>query len=336
MEINQYEIILETQNLSLGYESKKDKILISKDLHLQIYKGELLCLLGPNGCGKSTLIRTLAGMQKPLGGSIFFMNKLWNSITPKQMAMHMSVVLTDVLHVPAMTVYDVVALGRHPHTNIVGRLSEHDTESIYSAIESVGLKDFEHRLLSSLSDGERQRAMIARALAQDTPFILLDEPTAHLDLPNRIEVMQLLKNLASKYNKSILLSTHELDLALQVADRIWLMQRGKDIICGTPEDLVLQGDFERAFKKHTFTFDISNGMFKIANNYSKKVSMKGNSIYSFWTNRALHRYGIEVVGKHDAYPHIHIQDSEWIISYGNTTYNCNSIFNLLIVLNSIV
>ena len=196
-------------------------------------------------------------------------------------------------------------------------------------MEKVGLEGFDNRDFQQLSDGEKQRAMIAKALAQDTSFIMLDEPTAHLDLPNRIEVMTLLKNLARTTYKSILLSTHELDLALQVSDRIWLMQKNKPIMCGTPEDLVLNGSFEQAFKKQSFDFDISNGLFKINYDYHKKISVSGDSVRTFWTVRALHRHGIAVCDEQQGIPHIVANNNSWMIRTSEGNQQCNSIFELL-------
>lgn len=329
-----YQAIVEATDVSIGYTSKKAHIAIAEHLNIHIFKGEMVCLLGPNGCGKSTLIRTLAGMQSPLHGIVSFEGQNMLHYSVAELAKKMSVVLTEKIESTNMTVYDLVSLGRFPYTNWYGKIEYTDNTIILESIEKVGLEGFADRPLDTLSDGERQRVMIARALAQDTPFIMLDEPTAHLDLPNRIEIMKLLKELARSTYKSILLSTHELDLALQVADRIWLMQRGKPIACGTPEDLVLQGDFEKAFKKQSFTFDITNGLFTIVYKYKYSVSMSGNKIYKFWTERALHRHGIQVCEATEGTTHIEITQKKWIVHSSSQTTICNSIFELLIAINS--
>lgn len=330
-----YQAIVEAHDVCIGYASKKARIAIAEHLNVHIFKGEMVCLLGPNGCGKSTLIRTLAGMQPPLSGTVSIEGNNMHQYTLAELAKKMSVVLTDKVESANMTVYDIVSLGRFPYTNWYGKIEETDDEIILDSIEKVGLAGFADRALETLSDGERQRVMIARALAQDTPFIMLDEPTAHLDLPNRIEIMKLLKELARTTYKSILLSTHELDLALQVADRIWLMQRNKPIACGTPEDLVLQGDFEQAFKKQSFTFDITNGLFTIVYNYKYSVSMSGNKIYKFWTERALHRHGIQVCEPAEGTTHIDIANKKWTVHSVGNPIVCSSIFELLIAINSI-
>lgn len=325
----QYQSILSVANVSIGYKNKNELLSIAENISLEIYKGEMVCLLGPNGGGKSTLIRTLAGMQPALSGVVTIDGDDIHAMNLELLAKKMSVVLTDAVTVPNMKVFDIVALGRYPHTNWFGTLSQTDVEIVRSAMQKVGLQGFDNRDFQQLSDGEKQRAMIAKALAQDTPFIMLDEPTAHLDLPNRIEVMTLLKNLARTTYKSILLSTHELDLALQVSDRIWLMQKNKPIMCGTPEDLVLNGSFEQAFKKQSFDFDISNGLFKINYDYHKKISVSGDSVRTFWTVRALHRHGIAVCDEQQGIPHIVANNNSWMIRTSEGNQQCNSIFELL-------
>lgn len=329
-----FQAILDAPDVSIGYSNKKGIISIAEHLNLHIFKGEMVCLLGPNGCGKSTLIRTLAGMQNPLQGSICIEGKEIHSLELDELAKMMSVVLTDKIDIINMSVYELVSLGRFPHTNWFGKIQEIDNEIILDSISKVGLDGFADRTIQTLSDGEKQRAMIAKALAQDTPFIMLDEPTAHLDLPNRIEIMKLLKELARTTYKSILLSTHELDLALQVADRIWLMQRNKPMVCGTPEDLVLNGSFEQAFKKQSFDFDITNGLFKINYNYTHKISISGDKTISFWTVRALHRHGFEICEQDTIIPHIVISKKSWKIFANGIEKECESIFELLFALST--
>lgn len=337
MNTNQtYHAIVDASDLKIGYHTKQGTICIADNLDIHIYEGEMVCLLGPNGCGKSTLIRTLAGMQKALTGNIYIQG---NRVIPShatQLAKQMSVVLTERIHIPNISVYDLVSLGRFPHTNWFGKLTDTDHEAITKSIAQVGLADLSCREFNTLSDGEKQRAMIAKALTQETPFIMLDEPTAHLDLPNRIEIMKLLKELARTTCTSILLSTHELDLALQVADRIWLMQAHKPLLSGTPEDLVLNGSFEQAFKKQSFDFDISNGLFKINYNHSHNVSLEGDAITVFWTKRALARHAYQVTEKQDTIPHIIAQNSSWEIITTQERQSCKSIFDVLICLNKII
>ena len=232
---------------SIGYRIGSQNTVIASDIQSEIHSGELVSLIGANGCGKSTLIRTLAGLQPALGGSIQIDGCNLALMDRKARAQKMSVVLTDNISVPNTTVHDIVALGRFPYTNWYGTLSEHDEELILQSIEIVGLQDFAYRSIDTLSDGERQRVMIAKALTQDTPFILLDEPTAHLDVQNRIEVMNLLKKLTVAANKAILLSTHELHLALNVSDFVWTMKKGQPLLSGTPRQMLGNGEIAKAF-----------------------------------------------------------------------------------------
>jgi ABC-type cobalamin/Fe3+-siderophores transport system ATPase subunit len=210
-----------------GYVSgSKRTVPIAGPLSVEIYAGQLVCLLGPNGSGKSTLLRTLAGLQSPLEGMVQITGIDAGKLKPAQLAKKISLVLTDPVRFSNLTVYSLVALGRYPYSSWLGILSETDKAIIAWAIEATGIEGFLQRKVTTLSDGESQKVMLARALAQDTPLMMLDEPTAHLDLPSRIQLMQLLHQLARQTNKGILISTHELDLAMQVADEVWLLQAG--------------------------------------------------------------------------------------------------------------
>ena len=214
-------------SLSIGYENK----VVQADMNLSFRQGELVCLLGPNGCGKSTLLRTLSGLQPPLAGSFTI---------PKT-----ALVLTRAEGLTDATVYDVVALGRYPYTSFLGGLTEEDRRIIEDSLNVVGMSGVGDRLFSSLSDGERSRVLIAKAIAQQTPVILLDEPTAHLDLPNRIRLFGLLIRLAHEDGKTILIATHELELAMRYSDRILLM--AKSVVLDTADALRNTDAFTQAF-----------------------------------------------------------------------------------------
>lgn len=250
--------MLHTYYLSIGYK----KTAIQENLNLQIRVGELVCLIGPNGCGKSTLLRTLAGLQKSLHGEITFGDKNLKQLTSNEKALLLSFVLTDKVEVDNLTVFELVFTGRYPHTSWLGNRTEIDTEKTEEAIEMVHLAHKKDCFINELSDGEKQRAMIAKALAQDTPLIFLDEPTAHLDLPNRVEIILLLRRLVKETNKAIILSTHELDLALQVADKLWLMNE-EGVEDGTPSDLISNGHIEAAFANDAVKFDKKLGSFRL-------------------------------------------------------------------------
>ena len=206
--MNKYTPFLETKNLSIGYRSKNSERLISKDLNLQLASGQLVCLLGSNGSGKSTLMRTIAGLQPALEGSVFISQKLLSDLKPSELAQKLSLVLTERIEAGNLTAQEVITLGRTPYTGWLGTLSYEDHSKIDEAIALANVESLVSRKMHQLSDGERQKVMLARALAQDTELILLDEPTAHLDLPNRVEMMRLLHTLAKQTGKAILLSTH--------------------------------------------------------------------------------------------------------------------------------
>lgn len=302
--------VLSTENLAIGYTRKKDFYYVQRDLQLQLRAGEMVCLIGPNGTGKSTLLRTLSGLQKPLSGSVLIDDLHIEKLSLHKKALLISLVLTDKIEIENTTVYDLVAFGRQPYSNWWGTTNTSDKDIIWEAIEMVHLESKKDALISELSDGEKQRALIAKALAQDTPIILLDEPTAHLDLPNRVEIMLLLHRLAHKTDKAILLSTHELDLALQAADRIWLMDQS-EMYCGVPEDLVFNGSFNKTFESKAYFFNASNGNFSMNYPMSQQVTVTGDKTRMYWTLRALARAGYEVV--ENANVSIQIEEDCWTI-----------------------
>ena len=240
--------VLRTRDLSIGYRrARKAPVVIASDLNFSLGPGELVCLLGPNGAGKSTLMRTLARLQPSLSGQIWLDERPLDDLRPGQLARRLSIVLTDRVDVGAMSGYGLVSLGRHPYTGWTGTLSVQDQQIVQWALHAVRAKDLSDRLTVEMSDGERQKVLIARALAQQPRVMLLDEPTAFLDLPRRVEVMDLLRQLASENSQAILLSTHDLDLALRNADRLWLLSADGELFDGAPEDLILNGAFERVF-----------------------------------------------------------------------------------------
>lgn len=199
--------------------------------------------------------------------------------------------LTDNIRSGNLDVYSLISLGRYPYSGWLGILTEKDKTAIDQAIKATGTEAFLGRKIDSLSDGECQKVMLARAMAQDTPLIILDEPTAHLDLPSRIQLMRLLHQLAKETNKAILLSTHELDLALQVADQIWLMSNGGQLAAGLPEELVLNGSFQHAFDKDGIAFDAATGTFNIHYEGKRSINVIGEGAAAFWTKKALVRNG---------------------------------------------
>lgn len=256
--------ILQTKNLDIGYCDKKGSTYIAKNLNITLDKEKLVCLLGKNGIGKSTLLRTLTNTQYKLGGEILLENKPIVDFEPTLLAKKMSLVLTENIPESQLTVFELIALGRQPYTNWLGKLSKLDIEKIEHAIALVQLEELIHKKNYELSDGQLQKVMIARALAQDTDLIILDEPTAHLDLHHKIEVFRILQNLVQKTNKTILLSTHEVNLAIQLADELWLMTPEK-FVSGTTNALIASKDLENLFPKQQIHFNPSLKQFTLKN-----------------------------------------------------------------------
>ena len=243
-------VSISTNKLSIGYRVQSTEYRVQTDLDISLLQGEMVCMLGPNGCGKSTLLRTLAGLQPALSGEY----KL-TANSQRQTAKSIALVLTERLSMDNTTVHDVVALGRYPYSSFLDGLKPADEAIIAEALQQVGFKntDIANTFFNAHSDGEKQRILIAKALAQQTPIILLDEPTAHLDLPHRILILRLLRQLAHEQGKTILISTHELDLALALSDRILLMSPdARGVLLDTAENLKKADAFTSAFGMNIF------------------------------------------------------------------------------------
>ena len=233
------------EGLSIGYRTKHGVKVVTEGISDMICSGELTCLLGENGAGKSTLLRTLSGFLPPLSGEISILGKPLRQYRERELATVIGVVLTERTNLQNMTVTELVGMGRSPYTGFWGRFSAADRAKVREALEMVGIAAFGNRLVQTLSDGERQKVMIAKALAQETPIIFLDEPTAFLDYPSKVEVLNLLGRLSRDFGKTIFLSTHDLELALRVADRVWLMTRQGKVQTGLPENLFIDPETGR-------------------------------------------------------------------------------------------
>lgn len=286
------EVLLRTKSLRVGYKTRKKKEhAVAGPLDLEFCAGELVCLVGPNGSGKSTLLRTLAGLQEPLAGSLDLMGVPLESLTLRERAQKVAVVLTRFIGVHGMSGFDSVALGRSPHTGMLDALSEADRSSVLQSLRDTDTIHLKDRGVDALSDGERQRLAIARALAQEARMILLDEPTAFLDLPHRVGLMGLLRNLCRKQGVGAFLSTHDLDLALRFADRVLVMDGRGGVAYGIPETLALEGVFDRVFSTPQATFDLVSGSFRLEEEGCVAVCCSGSGILGAWTRRALRRKG---------------------------------------------
>ena len=252
--------ILHTKNLSIGYTSKKEVLTIASDINISLLKGKLITLIGGNGIGKSTLLRTITAIQIPISGEVTLNNKDIFSIENSVLAQQQSLVLTDKLPSSNLTVWELIALGRQPYTNWIGTLSDEDYSKIKTAIQLTNIEHLTEKKHYEISDGQLQKVLIARALAQDTDLIILDEPTTHLDLFHKVSVFKLLQKLAHESEKCILFSTHDIDLAIQLSDEMIVMTKEKTIQ-DQPCNLIEKGIFDTLFKDEHIIFDKTRGKF---------------------------------------------------------------------------
>ena len=320
--------------LSIGYRGKHSVKCVADGISQAIHSGELTCLLGENGAGKSTLLRTLSGFLSPLAGEISILGRPLSSYKERELATVIGVVLTEKNNLQNMTVRELVGMGRSPYTGFWGRLSADDRRKVDDALSLVGIAALSDRMVQTLSDGERQKVMIAKALAQETPIIFLDEPTAFLDYPSKVEILHLLHRLSREMHKTIFLSTHDLELALQIADRLWLMPRrpdpekrgsagdsaggsvggsvggqevghgggrkggrngGRSVTVGTPEDLSLDGTLDMFFRRKGVAFEKQTGLYRIEPEYRAEVRLTGDPVACEMVRKALRRNGIRAV-----------------------------------------
>lgn len=262
MQADNQHIVLKTKHLSIGYKTKNDEVVVASNVNIELHKGKLIGLVGANGIGKSTLLRTLTTVQPKLSGTIFIDEKQIDNYSQLELAKTLSLVLTEAISSKNLTVFELVALGRQPYTNWVGNLSSNDITIIENAISLTNIDALKHKKCFELSDGQLQKVMIARALAQDTEIIILDEPTTHLDMYHKAYILKLLQNLAKETNKTILFSSHEIDLAIQLCDTMVVMTES-EVISGSPCNLISQGIFNSLFPEDLILFDEKTGSFRV-------------------------------------------------------------------------
>ena len=262
MATEQQHIVLETKNLSIGYASKKKINQVAGSINIVLQKGHLVGLVGANGIGKSTLLRTLTNVQKPLEGTIFINSKSLLEYEPVELAKQLSLVLTEPIASKNLSVFELVALGRQPYTNWVGNLSQVDMDIINKALQQANIEALKTKKCFELSDGQLQKVMIARALAQDTDLIILDEPTTHLDMYHKAYILKLLQKLAKENGKTILFSSHEIDLSIQLCDAMIVMTKD-NVVSGQPCDLIEKGIFNSLFPEDLIVFDEKSGSFRV-------------------------------------------------------------------------
>lgn len=255
--------ILSTSNLSIGYKTKGSTITIAKNINLNLQEGKLIALIGANGIGKSTLIRTITGIQKPISGTVSLNGNNIHELDSLTLAKNLSVVLTEKLPPSNLTVWELIALGRQPYTNWIGTLTDNDIEKINEAIELTQIGHLTSKRHYEISDGQLQIVLIARALAQDTPLIILDEPTTHLDLEHKVSLLKILKKLTQETEKCILFSTHDIDMAIQITDEMIIMTPEKTVQ-DQPCNLITKGSFNSLFQNEHIVFDSEKGKFVIS------------------------------------------------------------------------
>lgn len=330
--------ILSARDLQIGFQpSRGSRTVVARGLNLDLYAGEFVCLAGPNGVGKSTLLRTLTRLQPALGGEVLLSGRALHAYSNKELAGMVSIVLTEHVQVNVMRVRELVGLGRSPYTGIFDSRSRQDDDAVQKALALTDVAHLSDRFVQELSDGERQRVMIARALAQEPLLLVLDEPTAFLDLPGRISIMHLLRDLARGHQQAVLTSTHDLDLAMRTADRIWLMNRNGEISQGSPEDLVLNGQFGRTFSQANLRYNALTGQFEEEGGKALPVVLRAEGLAGAWTARALRRAGYEVlVEGGQELPIVEVEGQGasncWRLTWQGITREVSSIYALLAAL----
>jgi len=319
--VSNHNTVIQTINLSVGYKERGRELCLFENINISLKAGELVCFMGPNGAGKSTMIRTLAGLQPPLNGNV-------------EIQQSVAMVLTDKITATHMTVAELVSFGRYPYLDWRLSLLERDHTIMNEAISTVRIESLMNKRLFELSDGQLQMVMIAKALAQDTSILLLDEPTAHLDLNNRVEIMNMLREFSRSQGKAILVATHELDLALQTADLIWLVTNDQKIKQGIPEDLVLDGSFDQVFQFKGF--DLKTGKVSHHPFRNLTVSLSGTGHEFLWTKNALERSGYNVKTASIEPVSVEIYEGQkaiWKLTKHNVQYECNTLAELFGHLN---
>ena len=322
--------VIQGKDLCIGYRTGKKEKIVHEHLNFELQAGELTCLLGANGAGKSTLLRTLSASQPSLGGELLMLDKPVTEYTEKERSRTIGVVLTDKTFAGGLSVYELIALGRQPHTGFFGRLNKDDRRIIEEAMENVGIAHKARSYTAELSDGERQKVMIAKALVQECPLILLDEPTAFLDVVSRIEIMHLLHRLSNEQQKAILLSTHDIEQALVLSDRLWLLSRENGLQCGVTEDIILSHRMEHLFPRKNISFDYDHGVYYPTVCGHRQVQVEcADKTLLHWTMNALNRHGYQCVTHECDTKLLALSPTELHWTEHGTTRICHSFEELL-------
>lgn len=320
--------LMHTQSLTIGYTEGRTNKVLQENINLSLSSGEIISLMGQNGVGKTTFIKTLSGLHKGISGSVLHQDRLIDEFSKSALAKQISVVLTEKPFAAHLSVIELIALGRHPYSNWLGRLSTSDKQAIDVAMNQTNINYLARKKLYQLSDGQFQKVMIARALAQETDLIILDEPTAHLDLSNKIEIMLLLKSIAGN-GKGVLIATHDLQVSLQLSDRLWLFNFNRPVLDGCPEDLILQGAIDQTLFPVNNNIDLTTGTVKHLDERKGNVLLQGDPTMVHWTAQALQRNGYAVNKDTNSLISINCIDCIWKLESKDTSTSFDSIEDLL-------
>lgn len=326
--------ILSAKDLTVGYRKGNSTSPVISGLNLSLSRGKLVALIGANGIGKSTLLRTLVGNQPPLEGEVSISGIRIGEISRKDLSLLLGIVNTERTQAGALTVREVVSLGRQPYTGFLGILNKNDKSIVEKAMQDAGILHKASSFLAELSDGERQKVMIAKALAQCTPIIILDEPTAFLDVASRMETMLLLHNLAHKQNKAVLLSSHDLSQSMMLADELWVVTNDRKIISGNTEDVVLSGAMDSIFASSIISFDLLQGDFCINLDSQYDIKLNCNDkILKKWIGNALKRNGYGISNDEACKNEITaISPNEITVSTAQGSIKANSISDMIAII----
>jgi cobalamin transport system ATP-binding protein len=322
--------ILTIDSLRIGYNQGRDASVLLPPLKAGARRGELIAVIGRNGIGKSTLLRTLAGLQPSLGGDIRYSGRSIRDYSKKDLAGIVGYISTEIVRVSNMRVYDLVALGRYPYTNWFGKIDEVNHGIISDAIEKTGMSALSGRFVTELSDGERQKAMIARILAQDTGIMVMDEPTAFLDIGSKFEILHLMHVLSQKNGKTIIFSTHDFNAAMSQADKIWLITDAM-LLEGAPEDLMLSGAFDHLFDSSSIRFNSENGTYSFKSDSRGELNVSGEGILFHYTKKAINRAGYSVL-QSDVKPSLTVpsgSNRSWLYADGTSVHEFHSLYDFI-------
>ena len=328
---NTHNKILALDSLTVGYRTGTVTNSLLPAFTVEVARGESIAIIGENGVGKSTLLRSIAGLQRELGGNVFIKGQNLKEYSRYELAKNIGYISTEPVRVSNMSVTNLVRLGRYPHTGWTGKLTDEDHSLVSEAISMVGIEALADRYINELSDGERQRAMIARTLAQDADILIMDEPTAFLDVRSRYEIVHLLHELSVNRSKTVLFSTHDMLTAIGESDRIWLLFRDS-FVEGAPEDLALKGSFEKLFRGSVVKFNTADATFSYSKLYHGKVCIEGDGPARYWTEKAAGRAGYEIS---ESVPGIKIKivnsvnGIRWIAVSGSSTNEMASLYELV-------